>query len=33
MIAGLAEPIMLDEWREVPEVLGAVKRPVTSLWS
>lgn len=23
---GLAEPILLDEWQEVPEVLGAVKR-------
>jgi predicted AAA+ superfamily ATPase len=28
MIAGLAEPIVLDEWQEVPEVLGAVKRSV-----
>ncbi len=25
-LAGLAEPILLDEWQEVPEVLGAVKR-------
>jgi predicted AAA+ superfamily ATPase len=28
MIAGLPEPIVLDEWQEVPEVLGAVKRSV-----
>ncbi|HUY46416.1 MAG TPA: DUF4143 domain-containing protein [Streptosporangiaceae bacterium] len=28
MIAGLAEPIVLDEWQEVPDVLGAVKRSV-----
>ena len=25
-LAGLAEPILLDEWQEVPQVLGAVKR-------
>lgn len=25
-LEGLAEPILLDEWQEVPEVLGAVKR-------
>ena len=25
-LAGLAEPILLDEWQEVPDVLGAVKR-------
>lgn len=25
-IAQLAEPVLLDEWQEVPEVLGAVKR-------
>lgn len=25
-IARLAEPVLLDEWQEVPEVLGAVKR-------
>ena len=25
-IRGLPEPILLDEWQEVPEVLGAVKR-------
>ena len=25
-IEGLAEPVLLDEWQEVPEVLGAVKR-------
>lgn len=28
MIAGLSEPVLLDEWQEVPEVLGAVKRSV-----
>jgi predicted AAA+ superfamily ATPase len=28
MIAGLPEPILLDEWQEVPDVLGAVKRSV-----
>ena len=27
-LRGLAEPILLDEWQEVPEVLGAVKRAV-----
>ena len=26
MIEGLAEPVLLDERQEVPEVLGAVKR-------
>ena len=25
-IEGLAEPVLLDEWQEVPQVLGAVKR-------
>ena len=25
-LEGLAEPVLLDEWQEVPEVLGAVKR-------
>ncbi|MXW41718.1 MAG: ATP-binding protein [Acidimicrobiia bacterium] len=25
-LAGLSEPILLDEWQEVPQVLGAVKR-------
>ncbi|HEV2368646.1 MAG TPA: DUF4143 domain-containing protein [Acidimicrobiales bacterium] len=25
-LAGLAEPVLLDEWQEVPQVLGAVKR-------
>ncbi len=25
-LTGLAEPILLDEWQEVPDVLGAVKR-------
>jgi hypothetical protein len=28
MIAGLPEPIVLDEWQAVPEILGAVKRSV-----
>ncbi|MGH3273161.1 MAG: ATP-binding protein, partial [Streptosporangiaceae bacterium] len=28
MITGLPEPILLDEWQEVPEILGAVKRSV-----
>lgn len=27
-LAGLPEPILLDEWQEVPTVLGAVKRAV-----
>ena len=27
-LRGLAEPILLDEWQAVPEVLGAVKRAV-----
>jgi uncharacterized protein len=27
-LRGLAEPVLLDEWQEVPEVLGAVKRAV-----
>ena len=27
-LAGLAEPVLLDEWQAVPEVLGAVKRAV-----
>ena len=25
-LAGLAEPVLVDEWQVVPEVLGAVKR-------
>lgn len=29
-LRGLAEPVLLDEWQEVPEVLGAVKRTVDS---
>ncbi len=29
-LRGLAEPVLLDEWQEVPEVLGAVKRAVDS---
>jgi predicted AAA+ superfamily ATPase len=28
MLAGLDEPVLLDEWQVVPEVLGAVKRAV-----
>jgi Predicted ATPase (AAA+ superfamily) len=27
-LRGLAEPVLLDEWQEAPEVLGAVKRSV-----
>ncbi len=29
-LRGLAEPVLLDEWQDVPEVLGAVKRAVDS---
>jgi len=28
VLRGLAEPVLLDEWQAVPEVLGAVKRAV-----
>jgi predicted AAA+ superfamily ATPase len=28
LIAGLRSPVILDEWQEVPELLGAVKRSV-----
>jgi len=28
VLTGLREPILLDEWQEVPDVLGAVKRSV-----
>ncbi len=28
MLAGLQPPVILDEWQEVPELLGAVKRSV-----
>jgi predicted AAA+ superfamily ATPase len=28
MIEGLAEPVVIDEWQEAPDVLGAVKRSV-----
>jgi len=28
MLAGLRPPVVLDEWQEVPELLGAVKRSV-----
>ena len=28
MLQGLAEPVVLDEWQEAPDVLGAVKRSV-----
>jgi predicted AAA+ superfamily ATPase len=27
-LGGLAEPVLIDEWQEVPEVLGALKRSV-----
>jgi hypothetical protein len=30
MLAGLHPPVILDEWQEVPELLGAVKRSVES---
>jgi predicted AAA+ superfamily ATPase len=30
MLAGLDPPVILDEWQEVPELLGAVKRSVDS---
>lgn len=30
-LAAAAPPVLLDEWQEVPEVLGAVKRAVDSL--
>jgi predicted AAA+ superfamily ATPase len=30
MLAGLLPPVILDEWQEVPELLGAVKRSVDS---
>jgi hypothetical protein len=28
MLTGLVAPVILDEWQEVPELLGAVKRSV-----
>ncbi|MGD0069580.1 MAG: hypothetical protein ABSB76_39940 [Streptosporangiaceae bacterium] len=28
MLEGLRPPVILDEWQEVPELLGAVKRSV-----
>src|ERR1700743_932729 len=28
MLAGLRPPVVIDEWQEVPQVLGAVKRAV-----
>jgi len=28
MLLGLPEPVVIDEWQEVPDVLGAVKRAV-----
>ena len=31
-IAGHDEPVLLDEWQQVPEVLGAVKRAVDDDW-
>lgn len=27
-LRGLDEPVLLDEWQEVPEVMGAVRRSV-----
>jgi uncharacterized protein len=30
LLAGLPAPVILDEWQEVPELLGAVKRSVDS---
>jgi predicted AAA+ superfamily ATPase len=30
LLAGLRPPVILDEWQEVPELLGAVKRSVDS---
>src|SRR6202046_3600329 len=30
MLEGLRPPVVLDEWQEVPELLGAVKRSVDS---
>lgn len=30
LISGLVEPVVIDEWQEVPDVLGAVKRSVDS---
>lgn len=30
LISGLDEPVVIDEWQEVPDVLGAVKRSVDS---
>jgi len=31
-LKGFPEPVLLDEWQEVPEVLGAVKRSVDAEW-
>lgn len=31
-LMGLPEPVLLDEWQEVPGVLGAVKRSVDATW-
>lgn len=31
-LGALAEPVLLDEWQAVPEVLGAVKRAVDDRW-
>lgn len=32
-LASMDEPVLLDEWQTVPEVLGAVKRAVDDLWA
>lgn len=32
-LSALAEPVLLDEWQAVPEVLGAVKRAVDDRWA
>jgi len=30
VLATLTEPVLLDEWQEVPEILGTVKREVSA---
>ena len=32
-LSALVEPVLLDEWQAVPEVLGAVKRAVDDRWA
>lgn len=32
-LSALVEPVLLDEWQAVPEVLGAVKRAIDDRWS